>query len=106
MPMLRSYGGRPSTRRSPNRLTTSRSSILTTWLRLLPHRLDVAAELRLERLRAPGGPRVVVDVGHLAVEVRAHASRELHRHLRRRAGRPLHLVPRGDREETTLHEHF
>src|SRR5205814_6007280 len=119
MPILRAYGGSPSTRRSPNRMSppstgekpaimrssvvlpqpdgpssvnsspsptssetrstavaapnrllTSRSAILTPWLRLLPHRLDVAAELHLDRLRAPGGHRFVVDVGHLAVEVR------------------------------------
>src|SRR5947207_241981 len=152
MPILRAYGGRPSTRRSPNRmsppstgekpaimrssvvlpqpdgpssvnsspspissetwstavaapnrLVTSRSAILIRS-RFLPDRFDVAAEPRLERLRALGGHGLVVDVRHVAVEVRAEAAGELHRHLRRRARRALHLVPRRDREQAALHE--
>src|SRR5947209_4095976 len=72
--------------------------------RLFPRRFDVAAELRLQRLGAPGGHGLVVHVGDLTVEVRAHAARELHRHLRRRAGRALHLVSRRDGKEPALHE--
>src|SRR5438874_12934596 len=154
MPILRAYGGRPSTRRSPNRmsppsteekpaimrssvvlpqpdgpssvnsspsptssetrstamaapnrLVTSRSAILIRS-RFLPDRFDVAAEPRLERLRALGGHGLVVDVRHVAVEVRAEAAGELHRHLRRRARRALHLVPRRDREQAALHENL
>src|SRR3989440_2263744 len=152
MPILRAYGGNPSTRRSPNRmsppstgekpatmrssvvlpqpdgpssvnsspspissvtrstavaapnrLVTSRSAILIRS-RFLPDRLDVAAEPRLERLRALGGHGLVVDVRHVAGEVRADAAGELHRHLRRRARRALHLVSRRDREQAALHE--
>src|SRR5439155_767468 len=115
MPILRAYGGSPSTRRSPNRmsppstgekpaimrssvvlpqpdgpssvnsspspissvtrstavaapnrLVTSRSAILIRS-RFLPDRLDVAAEPRLERLRALGGHGLVVDVRHVAI---------------------------------------
>src|SRR5919197_1576797 len=178
MPMLRAYGGRPSMRRSPNRispastaekpaivrssvvlpqpegpsrvnsspspissetrstavappkrLVTSRSPIFivieggpstvaprtppfalgaTRTPRsvsgLLPDGLDVAAELRLQRLRAPGGHGLVVHVGDVAVAVRAHAAGDLQRHLRGRAGRALHLVPRRDGKEPALHE--
>src|SRR5213593_1849622 len=76
----------------PKRLVTSRSAIfMSSASRFLPDGLDVAAELRLQRLGAPGGHGLVVHVGDLTVEVRAHAARELHRHLRRRAGRALHL---------------
>src|SRR6266571_5406971 len=155
MPMLRSYGGSGSTRRSPKRisppsgcakpatsrssdvlpqpegpssvnsspsatsnvarstavtppkrLTTSRSAILTPGSRLLPDGLDVGPELRLQRLGALLRDRLVVDVRHLAIEVRAHAAGELHRELCGRAGRALHLVLRGDREEPALHEHL
>src|SRR4030095_5693669 len=129
--MFRSYGGSPSTRRDPNRISPpstgakpaimrssvvfphpegpssvksspsaisrlTRSTALTVAKRfstarrlmftrasgLLPHRLDVGAELRLQRLRALDGDALVVDVRDLAVEVGAHASRELHGHLR------------------------
>src|SRR5262245_25713019 len=72
---------------------------LETSVRLLPDRLDVRAEAGLEGLGALGGHGLVVDVGDLAVEVRAHAARELHRQLGRRAGRALDLVLRRDREE-------
>src|SRR2546430_6324889 len=152
MPILRAYGGNPSTRRSPNRmsppsteekpaimrssvvlpqpdgpssvksspspissetrstavaapnrLVTSRSAILIRS-RFLPDRFDVAVEPRLERLRALAGHGLVVDVRDVAVEVRADAAGELHRHLRRRAGRALHLVLRRDRKQAALHE--
>src|SRR5882762_9283508 len=147
MPIFRAYGGSPSTRRSPNRmsplstgekpaimrssvvlpqpegpssvnsspspissetrstavaapnrLVTSRSAILIRS-RFLPDRFDVAVEPRLERLRALAGHGLVVDVRDVAVEVRADAAGELHRHLRRRTRRALHLVLRRDREQ-------
>src|SRR3989442_6242815 len=90
----------------PNRLRTSRSPIFTDGpgLWLLPGRFDVRAELLLERLRPLLRDVLVVDVGDVAVEVRAHAAGELDGHLGGRAGRSLHLVLRRDREEPALHE--
>src|SRR5882672_11954114 len=91
----------------PYRLRTSRSPIFTDGpgLWLLPGRFDLGAELLLERLRPLLRDLLVVDVGNVAIEVRAHAAGELHGHLGGRARRPLHLVLRRDREEPALHEH-
>src|SRR5581483_11297718 len=100
---------------APNRFTTpSMPTIIgrgggrrgRLLLQLVPPGLDVRAVLRLERLRPPGRDGLVVHVGHLAVEVRAHAAGELHRGLRGRAGRLLHLVLRVHREQAALHEHL
>src|SRR5712692_181356 len=73
-------------------------------LRLLPDRFDLRAEPRLEGVGALLGDALVVDVGDLAVEVGAHAARELDGHLRVGAGRSLDLVPGRDREEPALRE--
>src|SRR5437868_10363987 len=87
------------------RLVTSRSTMfMRSALWLLPGGLDVGAEFGLERFGALGGDGLVVDVRELAVEVGAHAAGELHGHLRRGAGRALHLVLRRDGEEPALHE--
>src|SRR5581483_4663935 len=164
MPMLRAYGGRPSTRRVPkrisprsatwkpatsrssvvlpqpegpssvnsspsatssdtrstasvvsNRFVTSRSSMIigvgdvsfpppVVCSGFLPDGLDVRTEAGLERLRAARGDGLVVDVGDVAVEIRADAARELDCHLGGGAGGPLHLVPGRDREQSALHE--
>src|SRR6266540_443495 len=102
----------------PNCLRTWRSLIFTVGagpprrrraraartLRLPPGRLDVRAELLLERVRPLLRDVFVVDVRDLALEIRPHAARELHRQLGGRARRALHLVLRRDREEPPLHE--
>src|SRR5258705_13816067 len=75
-------------------------------LQLVPPGLDLGAEPGLERLRPLGRHRLVVDVGHVGLEVRAHPAGELDRELRGRARRALHLVLRGDREEPALHEYL
>src|SRR5687768_2843226 len=103
-PSAMSIETRSTARTPPNRFSTSRRRMFTRPLGLLPDRLDVGAELDLERFRALRGHGLVVDVGDLAVEVRPHTARELHRHLGVGAGRALHLVLRGDREEPALHE--
>src|SRR5437764_733441 len=92
----------PSPSNSPIRVAPDTVGVALLWL--LPGGLDVGAEFGLERFGALGGDGLVVDVRELAVEVGAHATGELHGHLRRGAGRALHLVLRRDGEEPALHE--
>src|SRR5437773_7932253 len=87
---------------SPIHVAPDTVGVALLWL--LPGGLDVGAEFGLERFGALGGDGLVVDVRELAVEVGAHAAGELHGHLRRGAGRALHLVLRCDGEEPALHE--
>src|SRR5688572_25839903 len=102
-PMARST--RSTAAVAPKRLTspsTAMSAMVSRrsfrLLEVVPPGLDVGAEARLERLGALGRHVLVVDVGDLLVEVRAHAAGELHGELRGGAGRALHLVPAPDRE--------
>src|SRR5262252_399616 len=70
---------------APNRFTTPSTRMITRvgsgerllLLQLVPLSLDVGAELGLEGLRPLGGDVLVVDVRHLALEIRPHPAGEL-----------------------------
>src|SRR5262249_13568175 len=85
---------------APNRFTPPSARLIPRGgsgarlllLQLVPLRLDGGAKLGLGRLCPLGGPVLVVDVAHPALEVRAPPAGELDGHLRGRARGALDLV--------------